>query len=46
MRNAYTPCDEPRCDRSPAKGDVLYMVNPKGEIGIFMCAEHEVGTWK
>jgi hypothetical protein len=29
-RTAHTPCDEPGCDRSPANGDVLYRVNPKG----------------
>lgn len=45
MRNAFTTCDEPGCDRSPAKGDALYRVNPKGEIGIFMCDEHEKATW-
>lgn len=40
-RNAYTSCDyEGGCNRSPANGDALYRVNPKGETGIFMCAEH------
>lgn len=44
-RTAHTTCDEPGCDRSPANGDVLYRVNPKGEKGIFMCKEHEAQTW-
>lgn len=44
-RNGYTTCDEPGCDRSPANGDALYRVNPKGEKGIFMCKEHEKATW-
>jgi hypothetical protein len=39
-RNAHTPCDEPGCDRSPFKGDILFRVNPKGEKGIFMCNKH------
>lgn len=44
-RNAYTTCDEPGCDRSPANGDALFRVNPKGEPGVFMCKEHEAATW-
>lgn len=44
-RNAHTPCDEPGCARSPARGDALFRVNPKGEAGIFMCKEHEAATW-
>jgi hypothetical protein len=44
-RNAFTTCDEPGCPKSPANGDVLYRVNPKGEKGIFMCKDHEAATW-
>lgn len=44
-RNAYAPCDEVGCDRSPANGDVLYRVNPKGEIGVFMCQQHRDAVW-
>jgi hypothetical protein len=43
--NAYTPCAQDGCDRSPATGHPLFRVNPKGEAGIFMCADHEAGTW-
>lgn len=39
-RTARTPCDYEDCDRSPINGDPLFRVNPKGEIGIFMCREH------
>jgi hypothetical protein len=39
-RNAYTPCDSPGCTRSPVNGDVLFRVNPKGELGVFMCEQH------
>lgn len=38
--NAYTLCAQDYCVRSPADGDVLYRVNPKGEPGVFMCREH------
>ena len=39
-RTAYTPCDWPECDRSPANGHMLFRVNPKGQKGVFMCQEH------
>lgn len=39
-RNGYTPCAADGCDRSPATGDALHRVNPKGERGIFMCERH------
>jgi hypothetical protein len=39
-RTAYTPCDWPDCDRSPAGGWALLRVNPTGQRGVFMCAEH------
>lgn len=45
-RTAYTVCDEDGCDRSPANGDALFRVNPKGEKGIFMCREHADATWE
>lgn len=39
-RTAYTPCDYPECNRTPADGWALFRVNPKGQTGIFMCSEH------
>ena len=39
-RNGLTPCAVDGCDRSPATGDALHRVNPKGELGIFMCTTH------
>jgi hypothetical protein len=39
-QNAYTPCNAEGCGRSPANGDVLYRVAPKGQIGPWACAEH------
>ena len=42
-RTAHTTCDWPDdggCDRSPATGHALFRTNPKGEPGVFMCAEH------
>lgn len=40
-RTAYTPCDYPGCDLSPAKdGVALFRVNVKGETGVFMCPRH------
>lgn len=35
-RTSETPCAVDDC----AATDALYRVNPKGEPGIFMCAEH------
>jgi uncharacterized Zn finger protein (UPF0148 family) len=39
--DAYTPCAYGDCERCPADGTPLFRVNPKGERGIFMCAEHK-----
>lgn len=38
-RNAYTPCDEKGCTLTPMDGP-MFRVNPKGEIGVFMCRAH------
>lgn len=43
-RTAYTPCAWDGCERSPANKDPLFRVNPTGETGIFMCAEHKTAV--
>ena len=40
-RNGLIICAEPGC---PGVNDAVYRTNPKGERGVFKCAEHAFST--